>query len=126
MGEAKLRRMQAAVISAAMQALSRMEDKERAEMWAADLVEAVEALKEAAPKFPGGALPFEPLPINGADPNAFTCPVCSASRPSYGWHFNIGDTGPFALQWMTCFCGECKTILGVTVIQFMPKQELVE
>lgn len=60
------------------------------------------------------------------DLNAFRCPHCDAERPPYGWHFNIGDTGPFALQWITAFCGECKGVLGVSVIAFLPKQELAD
>jgi len=56
----------------------------------------------------------------------FHCPYCDAEQPPYGWHFNIGDTGPFALQWITCFCGECKSALTVSVVQFMPKQELLD
>jgi hypothetical protein len=60
------------------------------------------------------------------DPMVFTCPHCGAERPSYGWHFNMGDTGPFALQWLTCFCGECKNILSVAVPAFLPKTEMLE
>jgi hypothetical protein len=61
-----------------------------------------------------------------ADPMAWRCPHCDAERPPFGWHYNLGDTGPFALQWVTCFCGECKKMLGVTVVAFMPKPELAE
>jgi len=84
-------------------------DKKLAE--AIEEYEAVKAAKSAEPP---------------ADPGGFHCPNCGTDRPPYGWHFNIGDTGPFALQWITCFCGDCKEILGVSVVQFMPKQELVE
>lgn len=60
------------------------------------------------------------------DPGVFLCPHCGAPRPAYGWHFNLGDTGPFALQWITCFCGECRKMISVSVVQFMPKAEMLE
>jgi len=66
----------------------------------------------------------------GAEPTgeigAWTCPHCGAERPAYGWHYNLGDAGPFALQWVTCFCGECKNVISTTVVAFMPKPELAE
>lgn len=85
----------------------------------------LQELKKAVEDY--NSLPAAPAPdAPPVDLNAFHCPHCEAERPPYGWHFNIGDTGPFALQWITCFCGECKTIIAVSVVQFMPKQELVD
>jgi hypothetical protein len=60
------------------------------------------------------------------DPMAWTCPHCGAVRPVYGWHYNLGDTGPFAIQWVTAFCNECKNAIGVSVVAFLPKPELAE
>jgi hypothetical protein len=60
------------------------------------------------------------------DPMAWTCPHCDAVRPVYGWHYNLGDTGPFAIQWVTAFCNECKNAIGVSVVAFLPKPELAE
>lgn len=82
-------------------------------------------LAEAVEKYQvvmSAKLPPDPM----ADPMAWHCPHCGAERPAFGWHYNLGDTGPFALQWVTCFCGECKTALSVTVVAFMPKAELAE
>lgn len=106
-----------AVLAAAIawcKAVGNTSEGEAADNKLAEAVEAYEAVKAAKSAEPP------------ADPGGFHCPNCGADRPPYGWHFNIGDTGPFALQWITCFCGDCKEILGVSVVQFLPKQELVE
>ena len=78
--------------------------------------ETQKAIANLAGKEPGG----------GAAVMEWTCPHCEAPRPAFGWHYNLGDAGPFALQWVTCFCGECKNILTVNVVQFLPKAELAE
>lgn len=58
------------------------------------------------------------------DPTAFFCPHCDAAKPPYGWHYNAGDTGPFAVAYLTCYCGECKKIISVVVTTFMPSEQL--
>lgn len=81
-------------------------------------------LREAVAKHKEATKALEKL--EGKDPSAWTCPHCDAERPAFGWHFNIGDTGPFALQWVTVFCAECKTALTVNIVAFVPKPELAE
>jgi hypothetical protein len=86
------------------------------------LAEAIKKYKEtqqAIANLHGGA-------ESATDIGAWTCPHCGAERPAYGWHYNLGDAGPFALQWVTCFCGECKNVISTTVVAFMPKPELAE
>jgi hypothetical protein len=61
-----------------------------------------------------------------ADPLAFHCPHCDAEKPAYGWHYNFGDTGPFAVAYVTCFCGECKKIINVAVTTFVPAKQLAD
>ena len=65
-------------------------------------------------------------PATEAPSFKFTCPHCDAEDPSYGWHLNAGDTGPFALTYVTCFCGECRAILSVSITSFMPSKEIAE
>jgi len=61
-----------------------------------------------------------------ADPTAFFCPHCGAEKPAYGWNYNAGDTGPFAVAYLTCFCGACKEILSVAVTSFIPGEKLAQ
>lgn len=89
---------------------------------ARELVHAVEKYEETQKAIANLAGGKEP----GAAEMEWTCPHCEAVRPAFGWHYNLGDAGPFALQWVTCFCGECKNILTVNVVQFLPKPELAE
>jgi len=60
------------------------------------------------------------------DATAFFCPHCDAEKPAYGWHYNAGDTGPFFVAYLTCYCGQCKNVLSVAVTQFVPSKELAE
>src|SRR5258708_5790502 len=84
-------------------------------------LEKLDALNDAIAKYK--EVMAVQLPV---DPMAFTCPHCGADRPGYGWHLNAGDTGPFAVVYLTCFCGECKNILGVSVTTFRPGKEIAE
>jgi hypothetical protein len=60
------------------------------------------------------------------DPLSFRCPHCDAERPSYGWDVNAGQTPKFSIAWLTCFCGECKAILGTAVTTFAPTKEFAQ
>src|SRR6266436_4210522 len=121
MGQAKVKREKLQAVFDAHDRWKKASAEGGVVMLPADLVIAIDGLKAFVANQPAALNPDQP-----ADLNAFRCPHCDAERPPYGWHFNIGDTGPFALQWITCFCGECKGVLGVSVVQFMPKQELVD
>lgn len=91
------------------------------------------ALEEFRRGDPAPALAEKPSLVLGSGAPAtegpsfkFTCPHCDAEDPSYGWHLNAGDTGPFALTYVTCFCGECRAILSVSITSFMPSKEIAE
>lgn len=60
------------------------------------------------------------------DPTTFVCPHCGEVKPNYGWNYNAGDTGPFAVAYLTVFCGTCKAILSVCVTTFMPSDEIAK
>lgn len=66
------------------------------------------------------------LPADPATAGDFVCPHCGTVKPAYGWNYNAGDTGPFAVAYVTCFCGSCKGILSVSVTTFTPTKELAE
>ena len=83
----------------------------------ADLVEAVDRYKEVM---------AVQLPADPSTAGDFVCPHCGTVKPAYGWNYNAGDTGPFALAYVTCFCGSCKGILSVSVTTFTPTKELAE
>lgn len=83
---------------------------------ARDLVNAVEKYQEAAKALAN-------LP---EDPGAFVCSHCGEVKPGYGWNYNAGDTGPFAVAYLTVFCGACKNILSVCVTTFMPSEQMAK
>lgn len=108
-----------AVLAAAVNWFNSGGNRENGDPELAAAVRKYEETQAAIANLAGGKEP-------GAGLNEWTCPHCEAPRPSFGWHYNLGDAGPFALQWVTCFCGECKNILTVNVVQFLPKPELAE
>ena len=83
---------------------------------ALDLVQAVEKYQEAT----------KALANIPEDPTAFVCPHCGEVKPGYGWNYNAGDTGPFAVAYLTVFCGVCKVILSVCVTTFMPSEQMAK
>lgn len=83
---------------------------------ALDLIHAVEKYEEAT----------KALANIPEDPTAFVCPHCGEVRPGYGWNYNAGDTGPFAVCYLTAFCGACKGILSICVTTFQPSEEMAK
>lgn len=105
-----------AVLAAAVEYIKNRSEKEKSYATIQDLVTAVEKYEEAT----------EALANLPEDPNAFFCPHCGAEKPPFGWNWNGGDTGPFAVAYLTCFCGKCKNIISVAVTQFIPQKQLAE
>ena len=55
------------------------------------------------------------------DENLWRCPHCDAERPGFGWQLNSGSYADYDLHVLTCFCGECRTLLSVNVVGFLPE-----
>jgi hypothetical protein len=103
-----------AVLAAAVAYIDFLSEKDKSLAEIEPLVQAVTKYKEVmAVQLP-------------ADPTAFFCPHCGAEKPAYGWNYNAGDTGPFAVAYLTCFCGACKEILSVAVTSFIPGEKLAQ
>lgn len=63
---------------------------------------------------------LHPDPPDAKDENLWTCPDCDAERPGYKWQLSSGSYADYDLQVLTCFCAECRTLLSVNVVGFLP------
>jgi hypothetical protein len=68
-------------------------------------------------------------PTTSADPARWYCPYCGKDRPSFNFQL-VGQAviGIGALQYFNIFCAEenCRKLLSVAMIGFVPEAQLLE